>query len=180
MVNQRLARRYAIAIAAVAREQNAVERVSADLKAVSAALREPGRIHEFFVSPVVDRPSKERLFSEALDGQLHPVALHSVLLLVRKRRESLLDAIVAEYLALEQSARGVEPLTLQSARPLDRSEYSRLIARLQEFYGKTFEVTENVDPQLIGGLRIVMGDRRIDATISGRLNTLARDLAQST
>jgi F-type H+-transporting ATPase subunit delta len=180
MVNQKLARRYAVAIATLAREQDAVERVSADLKAVAAALREPGAVHEFYVSPVVDRPSKERLLLEALDGKLHPIALHSVLLLVRKRRESLLDAIVAEYLALERAARGVEPLTLQSARPLDRSEYSRLIARLQELYGKTFDVTESVDPRLIGGLRIVMGDRRIDATVSGRLNALARDLAQST
>ncbi len=180
MVNQTLARRYALAISALAREQNAVERVSADLRTVSEVLSAPGLAHEFFVSPVIDRPAKERALLEILDGKLHPVALHSVLLLVRKRRESLLAAIVTEYLALERAARGVEPLTLESARPIDRTEYARLVARLEKVYGKKFEVTEVVDPSLIGGLRIMMGDRRIDDSISGRLDTLARELLQTT
>ncbi|MBV9332981.1 MAG: ATP synthase F1 subunit delta [Candidatus Eremiobacteraeota bacterium] len=180
MVNQTLARRYALAIAGLAREQNAVERVSADLRSVSEVLSAPGLAHEFFVSPVIDRPAKERALLEILDGKMHPVALHSVLLLVRKRRESLLPAIVAEYLALERAGRGVEPMTLESARPLDRSEFQHLVARLEQVYGKKFEVTEVVDPSLIGGLRIMMGDRRIDDSIAGRLETLARELLQTT
>ena len=180
MVNQTLARRYALAIAALAREQNAVDRVSADLQTVSGILSEPGIVHDFFVSPVIDRPAKERTLSEIFDAKLHPVALHSVLLLVRKRREPLLAAIVAEYLALERAARGAETLTIESARPLDRTEYARLIARLEAVYGKKFEVTEVVDPSLIGGLRLMMGDRRIDDSISGRLNALARELLQTT
>jgi F-type H+-transporting ATPase subunit delta len=180
MVNQRLARRYAIAVAALAREQDAVDRVSADLQMLSAMIGAPGLINDFFESPVVDRPYKERVLADALDRKVHPIALHALLLLVRKRREILLKAIVAEYLALERAARGVEKLTLQSARSLDRDEYARLIARLESLYGKKFEVTEVVDPQLIGGLRIVMGDRRIDATISGRLRALARELSQAT
>lgn len=180
MVNQTLARRYALAIAALAREQNAVERVSTDLQTVSAVLSAPGLINDFFVSPVIDRPAKERALLEILDGKMHPIALHSVLLLVRKRREPLLAAIVAEYLALERAARGAEALTLESARPLDRAEYARLIARLEQAYGKKFEVTEVVDPSLIGGLRLMMGDRRIDDSVSGRLSALARELLQTT
>ena len=81
MVNQTLARRYAFAIADLAREQNVVERVSADLRTVSEALAAPGLIHDFFVSPVIDRPAKERALLEVLEGKMHPIALHSVLLL---------------------------------------------------------------------------------------------------
>ncbi len=179
MVNQTLARRYAVAIAQLAREQDAVERVTADLRGVSRTIGEPGLIHDFFVSPVIDRPAKERVLLQVFESRLHQVALHSLLLLVRKRREALLGAIVTEYLALERAARGVEVLTISSARPLGGPERSRLISRLEDFYGKKFEVTEIVDPSLIGGLRIMMGDRRIDATISGRLNALARELAQT-
>ena len=180
MLSQRLARRYALAVAALAREQNVVERVTQDLKAVSEALTAPGLVHDFFVSPVIDRPAKERALLQIFDGKMHPVALHTVLLLVRKRREALLGPIVAEYLALERAARGVETLSLESARPLERAEYARLIARFEAAYGKKFEVTEVLDPSLIGGLRIMMGDRRIDDSISGRLDALARELAQTT
>lgn len=179
MVNRTLARRYAVAVASLAREQDAVDRVSADLQTLSRVISAPGLIRDFFESPVIDRPSKERVFAEAFGAKVHPIALHTLLLLVRKRREALLASIVAEYLALERAARGAETLTLQSARPLGRSEYRDLIAKLESLYAKKFEVTEVVDPQLIGGLRIMIGDRRIDATIAGRLNALARELAQT-
>lgn len=179
MVNRTLARRYAVAIASLAREQNAVERVTADLQTLSGAIGAPGLIRDFYESPVVDRPAKERLLARVFDGKIHPLALHALLLLVRKRREVLLRAIVDEYLSLQRAARGVETLTLESARPLDRSEYARLIAGLEARYRKKFEITEVVDPRLIGGLRIMMGDRRIDASISGRLTALARELSEA-
>jgi F-type H+-transporting ATPase subunit delta len=180
VVNRTLARRYAVAAASLAREQDAVERVGADLQTLSRVISAPGLIRDFFESPVIDRPSKERVFAEAFGTKLHPIALHALLLLVRKRREKLLAAIVDEYIALERGARGVETLTLESARTLDRAEYARLVERFEAHYQKKFEVTEIVNPELIGGLRIMIGDRRIDATISGRLNALARELAQTT
>jgi ATP synthase F1 delta subunit len=180
VVNQRLARRYAIAIATLAREQDAVERVSADLQAIRGVIDAPGRIHEFFESPVIDRPSKERVLAEAFDGKVHPIALHAMLLLIRKRREAFLGPIVAEYLALERETRGIEKLTLETARPLDPAECEKLVARLEQLYAKKFEVTYVVDPSLIGGLRLMMGDRRIDASISGRLDGLARELSHIT
>lgn len=178
MVNEKLARRYAIAIATLAREQGVAERVGADLSAIGDSLGE-GQVRDFFESPVIDRPSKERALSEVFDGKVHPIALHALLLLVRKRRATLLRAIVAEYLALEREARGAELLSLETPQRLDPAERDRLLARLEEVYGKKFEVSEVVDPSLIGGLRLTMGDRRIDASISGRLDALARDLAHA-
>jgi len=179
VVNRTLARRYARAVAQLAREQGVADRVSADLQTIARAIGENGLVADFFEAPVIGRPDKERVFAQAF-GELHPIALHTLLLLVRKRRETLLQAIVSEYLALERSAHGRELLTLTSARALDRKEYSDVIASLERSYGKKFEVTEVVDPSVIGGLRIMMGDRRIDATISGRLDALTRELAQAT
>lgn len=180
MVNQTLARRYAVAVAQLARERGAVERVGADLRTIASAIGETGPVHDFFVAPVIQRSQKESVLCAAFEGKVHAIALHALLLLVRKRREALLGTIAAEYTALERAARGVATLTLQSARKIEPPEYERLLAKLESVYGKKFEVTQIVDPQLIGGLRITMGDRRIDATISGRLASLARELAQAT
>ena len=66
---------------------------------------------------------------------------------------------------------------MTSARPLERHEYVELVAKLERAYGKKFEVTQEVDPKLIGGVRLMMGDRRIDASIAGRLDSLARELS---
>jgi F-type H+-transporting ATPase subunit delta len=177
VVNRTLARRYAVAIASLARERGIAERIGADLETIAGAIGSRGLVHEFFVSPVIDRPQKERLLTQAFEARVDPVALHALLLLVRKRRETLLEAVVAEYLELQRAARGAETLVLTSARPLERSEYARLIETLERNYGKKFEVTETIEPALIGGVRLGMGDRRIDASIAGRLDSLARDLS---
>ena len=176
MVNRTLARRYAIAAIGVAGERGAVKRVGADLAAVAQAIGPYGLVHDFFVAPVIGRPEKERVLTEVFEKLIDPVSLHTLLLLVRKRRETLLGAIVEEYLALEQAGRGAESLALESARALDDGEYRALIEKLERLYGKKFEVTRSVNADLIGGLRLQVGDRRIDATVAGRLDALARQL----
>jgi F-type H+-transporting ATPase subunit delta len=99
-----------------------------------------------------------------------------MLLLVRKRREGLLRQIVREYGALELAARGLEPLTITSAKPLEAAELRQLVAQLEKTYDRKFEVTQRVQPDLIGGVRILMGDRRIDGSVEGRFAELARTL----
>ncbi len=176
MANQKLARRYATAIFQLAAEQKAVDQVGSELRILSEAIEDNKSALNFFLSPVVEREQKERTLVAAFEGKAHPIALHAMLLLVRKRRERLLREIVREYEALEIAARGLEPLTVTSAKPLAAAELSRLVAQLEKIYGKKFEVTQRVQPDLIGGLRILMGDRRVDGSVEGRFQELARTL----
>ena len=97
-------------------------------------------------------------------------------LLVRKRREALLGALVAEYRKLQRAARGEEALTITSARALPAHELATLVNRLEHIYEKKFDVAQVVDPAAIGGVRVLMGDRRIDGTVAGRLEALSREL----
>ncbi len=176
MANQKLARRYATAIFQLASEQHAIEQVASELRVLSEAIEDNESTLNFFLSPVVDRGEKERTLVGAFQGKAHPLALHAMLLLVRKRRERLLREIVREYDALEMAARGLDALTITSAKPLEAAELRKVVAQLEKIYGKKFEVTQHVQPDLIGGLRILMGDRRVDGSVEGRFQELARTL----
>ncbi|MBV8331977.1 MAG: ATP synthase F1 subunit delta [Candidatus Eremiobacteraeota bacterium] len=176
MVNETLARRYATAIFSLASDAGAGDRIGEDLQSMAASIEGDAQAHQFFVAPVIARDDKERVLTAAFGGRVDEIALHAVLLLVRKRREALLGAIVAEYRKLQLQARGTEALTLTSARQLDFNEVRSMVERLERLYGKKYEVKQVVDPELIGGVRILMGDKRIDGTVSGRLEALARTL----
>ena len=170
VVNQTLARRYAIAVATLAREQDAVERVGTDFRTMAGAIGERGLVADFFVAPVIERPDKERVLCDAFEGRVHPIALHA--------RASAWSASAGKRCS-ERSSRSIsrwsepraawrgsacsrrEPSTAPSTRGWYRSS-KRSTAR-------SSRLPKSVDPGLIGGLRIMMGDRRIDATISGRL-----------
>ncbi len=129
---------------------------------------------------MIDRKEKERILQSTFAGKVHEIALNALLLLVRKRRESLLAEIARQYGALQMQARGAQPLTITSAKELSYEELRAMVGRLETTYEKKFEVTQRVDPSLIGGVRIMMGDRRIDGSIEGRLQELSRTLFAKT
>jgi F-type H+-transporting ATPase subunit delta len=176
VANEKLARRYASAIFSLAADGNATDRVGDDLARIRDVLQNDDAIHTFFVSPIVDREQKERALTEAFSKRVDDLALHALLLMVRKRRESLFEETIDEYRKLQLAARGEETIVVTSAKPLSAEELAATVARLETIYGKKFEVKQVVDPSAIGGVRILMGDRRVDGTVAGRLDTLARSL----
>ena len=176
MPNETLARRYASAIFQLATDAQAVPAIGHDLHTFVAALAADADVNKFFRSPVVDRKEKAAVIAQAFE-QLHELALHTILLLIQKRRESLAPEIVAQYDILERAARGAQTLQVTSARPLAKADLDGLVAKLSAAQNVPFDVTQNVEPDLIGGVRITMGDKRIDGTIAGRLDDLARMLS---
>ena len=176
MPNETLARRYATAVFGLAQEADKTTAVQRDLHTFVASLAADESVQKFYRSPVVDRAEKTEVVAQAF-SRLDPIALHTVLLLIRKRRETLVEEIVRQYDILERAARGAQTLVVTSARELSPGELDALVKRLASAYRTEFDVTQNVDPSLIGGVRITMGDKRADGTIAGRLDDIARLLS---
>jgi F-type H+-transporting ATPase subunit delta len=176
MADETLARRYATAVFTLAVEAGAVAQVGHDLHTFVAALDADADVNAFFRSPIVDRKEKSAVIAEAF-AKLHELALHTVLVLVHKRRESLAPEIVAQFDILEREARGAQTLRVTTARPLSQAEIDAIVAKLGDAFKTPLDVTQTVDPELIGGVRLTIGDQRIDGTIAGRLDDLARMLS---
>ncbi|MGH7727688.1 MAG: ATP synthase F1 subunit delta [Vulcanimicrobiaceae bacterium] len=176
MANRVVAERYARAIFSLAQEAGAVEAVGQDLDALVRLLCDEREMRRFFESPVVDRAQKATALRAAFAGRIGTIAQNALLVLVRKRRERLLAPIAVAYREQALAAAGKTTLELESAAPLLPEEVATIVARLEARLGGSYEVRQRVDPRLLGGVRISLGDRRIDATIAGRLETLAREL----
>jgi F-type H+-transporting ATPase subunit delta len=176
VANETLARRYATAIFSLAKDADVIARIGGELHAVKEIFDGDEAVRRFFRSPVVDRKDKAAIVERSM-GNLHEITLNTMLLLVRKRRERIFDDIVVQYDLLEERSRGASPLRIESARALDPSELRSLVDQLARRFNTTFDVTETVNPQLIGGVRITLGDRQIDGTVAGRLDDLARMLS---
>ncbi|GAC1566873.1 MAG: F0F1 ATP synthase subunit delta [Vulcanimicrobiaceae bacterium] len=176
MQNETLARRYATAIFTLAKKAGSVDTIGHDLATVASAIDSTEDVRRFYLSLVFGRKRKETLLHDVFEGKIDVTALHSLLLLVRKRREALLQPIVAEYKKLALADAKKEPLEIVSARPLAATELDEIVARLSKAYARSFEITQRTDPGLLGGVRITMGDRRIDGSLAGRLEELSREL----
>ncbi len=180
MIDRTLARRYALAVFSLATERDAIARIGDELQCVNEVFERDANARQFFLAPVIARSDKERVLAKVFERRIGDVVLHTLLLLVRKRREALLPALVDEYRALQMAERGTETLTIASARPLTEKQVTAMSERLERIYGKRFEPRVVVDPSLVGGVRVTMGDRLVDGTVAGRLDEMARSLETAT
>ncbi len=105
-------------------------------------------------------------------GQL----VNLVSLLVDRRGVSMLQAISAEYDALLDRERGIVRAVVTSAAPLTDDEAAAIAAKVQAMTGSRIELRRQVDPELIGGLTVRVGDRLLDASVRGRLERLRHQL----
>jgi F-type H+-transporting ATPase subunit delta len=109
---------------------------------------------------------------ERLDGQ----GRNLVQVLVQNGRLDLVPHIRALFDGLRRDHEGVVEARIFSAMPITDDQVRPLLAALEKRYGRRVSAQVEVDPQLIGGARIVLGDKVIDATVRGRLDAMATAL----
>ncbi len=124
-----------------------------------------------------DPDSKERLVQSLLEGKANPEALRLVRQAVLSPRGRRFDRVLDSYLAIAATRRDQLAATVTTAVPLDDDQQRRLAAALSSYYaGKAVHLSIVVDPAVIGGIRVQIGDDVVDGTILRRLEAARRHL----
>ena len=165
------ARRYAEAVLEIARRDGTLDAWHDDLRLVAGVASDPE------VARVVDNPTepvvaRREVLETLLGGRASRLSLNLVLLLAARGRIALLPAIAAEYKRLLDRERGVVPALVTSAMPLEPADITAVTDHLRSLTGRTVEVEARLDPTLVGGLTVRVGDQLIDASVRGRLERL--------
>ncbi len=170
------AKRHAQAVFQLALERGELEKWLEDLKTIATTLSQP-QLMAILESPKVHLDEKMELISRCLPG-VSQLALNLVYLLVARRRLRLIDQIVSEYQRLADAYQGVEHAEVTTAIPLDEEDKQRLSERLAELTGTRIVLSTRVDPNVIGGFVVRIGDRLIDGSTKSKLDSLRKSLVE--
>lgn len=170
-----IARPYAEAAFALARDQNALPVWSQMLKLASSVIADR-RVAEALDNPKLDAAAKESLLLSIGGDHLNPEGRNFVRLLVEADRITLMPAIAALFETLKDAADGVAKATIETAFPLEGNELGELVAALERRFRRKIEAEVVVKPELIGGARITVGDNVIDGTVQERLRAMTVQL----
>jgi F-type H+-transporting ATPase subunit delta len=176
-VSQAAARVYAKALFDIGVETNSVGQSYEDLHAVHNALNglEPD-LRTFFYLPRFRREDKRRIINLAFEGKVGRPVLGLLNILVEKRREPLLDNVVDEFDHYRDLHENRVNARVVTARKLDEDLLAALRSALEQRTQKSVVLTEVVDPEVLGGLRVNVGDRVLDGTVRRSLQDMRRSL----
>lgn len=180
MLKESIAQRYSTALFGLAKERRALAAVTGELDGFLAALKSDQALFAFYTSPVVDRRVKEQILHSALDSRAGELTLNFILLLVRKRRENLIEIVARQMHEMLDSEAGRQPAAVGTPLPLDAAKVAELAKRLSRVYGRDIIPHARVSPELLGGLVVQVGDRYVDASVAGKLEELRRHLLATT
>jgi F-type H+-transporting ATPase subunit delta len=174
---EELAQVYARSLFAVAREQGKLDVLREQLGQLADALREHRELAVFFFSPYFSTKEKQEALTKLLDGA-DPVLLNFLNVLIENHRMPVIFHIRRQYERQWDEENKTLPVEITSAIELDSATTESLGKRIGERAGRKVQLTARVDPDILGGIVLRVGNSILDASIRNRLEQLRRHVAQ--
>lgn len=172
----RAAIRYAKAILDMAHSAGVAADVNNDMAHIGENIASNAELAAFIDSPTTSVEVKEKALLEIFDAAGN-ITKGLFRLLKENKRFEILGAIASEYNAQYEAMNGVEVAVVTTAIAMDSEMQSRVMSKILEFSNKKVAIENVVDPSIIGGFILRIGDKQYNASVANRLQTLKRELS---
>jgi F-type H+-transporting ATPase subunit delta len=169
---------YARSLFEVAKEQDKLDTVRHQLGEFADALSETRELQVFFFSPYFSTQEKKDGLERAVTDT-DPAVLNFLELLIEKHRMPVLFRIRAEYDRLWEDENKLLPVEITSAIELDKDIVKQLGDRISDQTGRKVELSSRVEPDILGGIVVQVGNAVLDASVRNRLDQLRRQVVKA-
>jgi len=178
MLADPVARPYAEALFGIARDRSIVDEVGSELADFRALVERERDIAGFLASPVIEPAVKVRHLKDALAGRASDIVADTLCLIVEKGRFDGLGNIVDVYLSMADEHAGRVRVSLTTAVPMPAPLQDDLAAALREGLRQSVELEAEVDPAVMGGAVVTIGDKVYDGSIRSRLSRFRQQISR--
>ncbi|MCG7337343.1 F0F1 ATP synthase subunit delta [Sporosarcina sp. ACRSM] len=173
------AQRYALALFELAQKNGQTGPVLEDLQELKKAFQDNEQLGQLLESPRLSVTKKKELLTDLFKGA-NPLILNTLSVLIDRKRIDEVVHLVDEFNAYANDAAGVAEAKVYSTRPLTDVENQSISTAFARKVGKqSLRIDNIIDPNLIGGVRLQIGNRIYDSSVSAKLERLKRDLIGS-
>lgn len=174
--HNKVCKRYAKALLSLAIENGILHETYADMILIKKAFSYDKQLKVVLKSPIIREGKKQNILSRLFEGKVHPTTMHYLKIIARKQRAALLEGISHQFLYVYKAYLHIEPVIVTTAFPIDKPLKEKVLEVAMKLTDKTIDFEEKVDPALIGGFILDLGDRRYDVSIKRKLSDLKRHL----
>lgn len=173
MADSRIASRYVKSLLGLAVEQKVLEQVNQDMKLIASTCAKSKDLVLMLKSPIIRHELKRTILTKIFKGKVHNLSMAIIDILTRKNREGLVPAIASQFHSAYNEFMGISRATVTTTIAMDqelRNEIEKIVKKLSS--SDKIELEEKVNPGLIGGFVLNVGDRQIDASVQNKLKLL--------
>lgn len=179
MKDARPALRYAKAILNLAKETKAETEVNADMQLIASTISENNDLDVLLNSPVIKASDKKNVLNSLFSGKTNNITLGLFNLLEENKRMNMLLSIAKQYAIIYDHLKSVQVAKVTTAVPLTKELESKVMAKIVELTGNKASLENIVNPNVLGGFVLRVGDVQYDASISNHLNELRKEFDNS-
>ena len=169
---------YARSLFEVAKDQGKLDDVRAQLGEFADAMHESRELQMFFFSPYFSTPEKQDGLEKAVSGA-DETLLNFLKLLIENHRMPVIFRVRRDYEALWEEENRLLPVSVTSAVELDEDTVRQIGDRIAEQTGRKVDLSAHVEPDILGGIVVRVGNAVLDASIRNRLEQLRRQVAKA-
>jgi len=170
----KIANPYAEALLELSKVNNIMEKASSDLSMILEVISKSNDLKLFLSNPLVEAGLKKKVLSQLFKDQVHDFILKFLMVLVDRRRISILNLIIDKYFSLVYKTEATIVTEVITAIELNEEQQIALINKIKAMTkGKNVKLITNIDKTLIGGFILKIGSKVIDSSLSGKLKQIA-------
>lgn len=172
----KVASRYAKSLIDLAREENALEAIRQDMVQVIEVMKENSQLRAVMSNPIIKLDKKQAIIDQIFGGKVHKAVASFFNIMIRKGRAGILYATASEFVEAYNREKNIVMAKVVSAAPLSADHYAQVQELIKAETKGEVILDNQVNPDLIGGFIITIGDKQIDTSILGKLNKLEKHL----
>ncbi len=176
MAESNVAKRYAKALFDLAIETNRLDAVCEDMRALRTILAQTPALARFLDDPLMKPERREVILRAIFESDLEALVFRFMLFLEAKHRMAILADTCSAVDALYDEHKGILKVSVISARELAADQVTAIEERLHQLTDKTIETRVTIDPALLGGFKVILGDRVLDFTLQRQLSNIKRKI----
>lgn len=172
MTGSSVARRYASALYSVASRLGDTDRIGEDLALVGSTIRGSKELRQALRQPTLGDSARKRVLEKLFGDRVQHATLQFLNLVIEKRRPDVLDTVHSHYVRIADEKRNIQRAQVTSAVPLTEQELAQARETVRKMTGKQVALDTEIDPSIIGGVVLKIGDRVLDGSVRGQLRQL--------
>ncbi|UZW13890.1 F0F1 ATP synthase subunit delta [Clostridium pasteurianum] len=169
-----LDRRYAVALYNIASAENKVEEYIADLKQINDLIKNNEDLNQIISNPKISTTKKREIFTSIFEDKIDLKLFSFLIILIEKKRIDQLTGIILQIEKVDLDNHNQVVAEVKTVVPLNNSERTALIDKLQIKYNKSIILREVIDKSIIGGVYVRVGDDVIDGTIKNKIEEMKK------